>query len=205
MLHGGASYHGSWKGSSRRLPLWPNSCQHLPSCCREGDSGPTGKGCRRRVDGGWGFLDVSGGWAFIPPQVHEMNKRSPLYTILGDVEFADDTVTCSAAGHARAVEALFDSTLGDWKQRQNETERVLVVQYILPKQLPDSNQQNQPNYGVAPLAPCKELRIEEAEITSLFTNMEKSPEDDETQVQESQWDALPALGGRFDLFLCTRK
>ena len=34
--------------------------------------------------------------------------------ILGDVEFADDTVTCSPAAHAPAVEALFDSTLGDW-------------------------------------------------------------------------------------------
>ena len=52
-----------------------------------------------------------------------------LRTLLGDVEFADDTVTCSAASCARAVEELFDSTLQDWSQRRNiaKTERLLVV------------------------------------------------------------------------------
>ena len=49
--------------------------------------------------------------------------------LLGDVEFADDTVTCSAASSASAVEELFDSTLQAWSQRHNiaKTERLLVV------------------------------------------------------------------------------
>ena len=37
--------------------------------------------------------------------------RCQLRTVLGDVEFADDTVTCSAASFAPAVEQLFDETL----------------------------------------------------------------------------------------------
>ena len=45
--------------------------------------------------------------------------KSQLRTVLGDVEFADDTVTCSAASSASAVEDLFDSTLQDWSQRRN--------------------------------------------------------------------------------------
>ena len=55
--------------------------------------------------------------------------KSQLRTVLGDVEFADDTVTCSAASSASAVEELFDSTLQDWSQRRNiaKTERLLVV------------------------------------------------------------------------------
>ena len=55
--------------------------------------------------------------------------KSQLRTVLGDVEFADDTVTCSAASCASAVEELFDSTLQDWSQRRNiaKTERLLVV------------------------------------------------------------------------------
>ena len=49
--------------------------------------------------------------------------------VLGDVEFADDTVTCSTASFAPAVEQLFDDTLHDWSQRRNvgKTERLLVV------------------------------------------------------------------------------
>ena len=31
----------------------------------------------------------------------------------------DDTVTCSAASFALAVEKLFDETLNDWSQRRN--------------------------------------------------------------------------------------
>ena len=49
--------------------------------------------------------------------------------VLGDVEFADDTVICSAAPFAPAVEQLFDDALNDWSQRRNvgKTERLLVV------------------------------------------------------------------------------
>ena len=52
-----------------------------------------------------------------------------LRTVIGDVEFADDTVACSAASSAPAVEQLFDDTLQDWSRRRNvgKTERLLVV------------------------------------------------------------------------------
>ena len=55
--------------------------------------------------------------------------KCQLRTVLGDVEFADETVTCSAASSASAVEELFDSTLQDWSQRRNiaKTERLLLV------------------------------------------------------------------------------
>ena len=55
--------------------------------------------------------------------------RWQLRTVIGAVEFADDTVTCSAASLAPAVEQLFDDTLHDWGQRRNvgKTERLLVV------------------------------------------------------------------------------
>ena len=42
--------------------------------------------------------------------------RCQIRTVLGDVEFADDTVTRSAAPFAPAVEQLFDETLTDWSQ-----------------------------------------------------------------------------------------
>ena len=55
--------------------------------------------------------------------------KCQLRSVLGDVEFADDTVTFSAASSAAAVENLFDATLQDWGQRRNvqKTERLLVV------------------------------------------------------------------------------
>ena len=52
--------------------------------------------------------------------------KSQLRTVLGDVEFADDTVTCSAASSASAVKDLFDSTLQDWSQRRNIALRLSV-------------------------------------------------------------------------------
>ena len=51
-------------------------------------------------------------------RAHRKRKRSQLFTVLGDVEFADDTVTCASASYAPAVE-LFDATLQDWSQRRN--------------------------------------------------------------------------------------
>ena len=37
------------------------------------------------------------------PRSSRKRKRSQLFTVLGDVEFADDTVTCASASHAPAV------------------------------------------------------------------------------------------------------
>ena len=63
------------------------------------------------------------------PRSSRKRGRCQLRTVFGDVEFADDTVTCSAASFAPAVEQLFDDTLRDWNQRRNvgKTERLLVV------------------------------------------------------------------------------
>ena len=63
------------------------------------------------------------------PRSSRKRGRCQLRTVLGDVEFADDTVTCSAASFAPAVEQLFDDTLRDWSQRRNvgKIERLLVV------------------------------------------------------------------------------
>ena len=63
------------------------------------------------------------------PRSSRKRGRCQLRTVLGDVEFADDTVTCASAGSAPLVEDLFDTTLGDWCQRRNigKTERLLVV------------------------------------------------------------------------------
>ena len=63
------------------------------------------------------------------PRSSRKRGRCQLRTVLGDVEFADDTVTCAAAACAPAVEDLFDTTLRDWSQKRNvgKTERLLVV------------------------------------------------------------------------------
>ena len=69
---------------------------------------------------------VAGGWQLVSSQSH---KKERSLSTPGDVEFADDTVTCSSASAAPAVEQLFDETLRDWSQRRNtgKTERLLVV------------------------------------------------------------------------------
>ena len=61
-------------------------------------------------------------------RAHRKRQRSQLFAVLGDVEFADDTVTCASASYAPVVEQLFDATLHDWSQRRNahKTERLLV-------------------------------------------------------------------------------
>ena len=52
-----------------------------------------------------------------------------LRTVLGNVEFADNTGTCSAASSGSAVEDLFDdATLHIWSQQGNApqgTDRIL--------------------------------------------------------------------------------
>ena len=62
-------------------------------------------------------------------QVSEKEGSMPTWDCPRDVEFADDTVTCSVAFFARPVEQLFDDTLHDWSQRRNvgKMERLLVV------------------------------------------------------------------------------
>ena len=63
------------------------------------------------------------------PRATRKRGRCQLKTVLGNVEFADDTVTCSSASAAPAVEQLFDETLRDSSQRRStgKTERLLVV------------------------------------------------------------------------------
>ena len=63
------------------------------------------------------------------PRSSRKRGRCQLRTVLGDVEFADDTVTCSIASFAPVVEQLFDDMLRDWSQRRHvgKTERLLVV------------------------------------------------------------------------------
>ena len=60
------------------------------------------------------------------PKSSRKRGRCQLRTVLGDVEFADDTVTYSAASFASVVDELFDETLHDWSQRRNihRTERL---------------------------------------------------------------------------------
>ena len=83
---------------------------------------------RGQMDEGLDWVaQVDGG--LFRPRSSRKRGRCQLRTVLGDVEFADDTVTCSAASFAPAVEQLFDETLNDWSQRRNvgKTERLLVV------------------------------------------------------------------------------
>ena len=65
--------------------------------------------------------EVDGG--LFRPRSSRKRGRCQLRTVLGDVEFADDTVTCSAASSAPAVEQLFDDALRDWRQRRNAVRR----------------------------------------------------------------------------------
>ena len=54
------------------------------------------------------------------PRSSRKRGKCQLRTALGDVEFADDTVTCSVASFApTAVEQLFDETLNDWREAQH--------------------------------------------------------------------------------------
>ena len=63
---------------------------------------------------------------FFRPRALKKRKRSQVF--LGDVELANENVTCVLANYAPAVEQ-FDDTLKDWSQRRNvdKTERLLVV------------------------------------------------------------------------------
>ena len=90
---------------------------------------------RRKEAASTGQMDEGVDWVaqvdggLFRPRSSRKRGRCQLRTVIGDVEFADDTVTCSAASFAPAVEQLFDETLNDWSQRRNvgKTERLLVV------------------------------------------------------------------------------
>ena len=90
---------------------------------------------RRKEASSQGMMDEGIDWVaqvdggLFRPRSSRKKGRFQLRSVLGDVEFADDTVTCSSSSHAAAVEDLFDSTLQDWSQRRNvaKTERLLVV------------------------------------------------------------------------------
>ena len=69
---------------------------------------------------------------FVSPRSSRKRGRFQLRTVLGDVEFADDTVTCASASSAPLVEDLFDTTLRDWCQKRNvrKTERCWWFQML---------------------------------------------------------------------------
>ena len=90
---------------------------------------------RRKEASSQGLMDEGTDWVaqvdggLFRPRSSRKKGRFQLRIVLGDVDFADDTVTCSSASHAVAVEDLFDNTLHDWSQRRNvgKTKRLLVV------------------------------------------------------------------------------
>ena len=90
---------------------------------------------RRKEAASTGEMDEGIDWVaqvdggLFRPRSSRKRGRRELRTVLGDIEFADDTVTCSAESFVPAVEQLFDDTLRDWSQRRNlgKTERLLVV------------------------------------------------------------------------------
>ena len=90
---------------------------------------------RRKEAAQQGTMDEGINWVaqvdgcLFRPRSSRKRGRCQLRTVLGDVEFADDTVTCASAGFAPLVEDLFDTTLRDWCQKRNagKTERLLVV------------------------------------------------------------------------------
>ena len=140
MLHGGTSYKVRVRGGVSKVFVLERGlrkgCPSSPVLfniyhaavmmdfrARRKEAASTGQ-----MDEGIAWVaQVDGG--LFRPRSSRKRGRCQLRTVLGDVEFADDTVTCSTASFAPAVEQLFDDTLRDWSQRQNvgKTERLLVV------------------------------------------------------------------------------
>ena len=140
MLHGGTSYKVRVHGGMSKIFV-------LERGLREGcPSSPvlfniyhaavmTDFRARRKEAASLGQMDEGIDWVaqvdggLFRPRSSRKRGRCQLRTVIGDVEFADDTVTCSVASFAPAVEQLFDDTLHDWSQRRNvgKTERLLVV------------------------------------------------------------------------------
>ena len=139
MLHGGTSYKVSVHGVMSKVfvlecglregcPSSPvlfniyHAAVMLDFRARRKEAASTGQ-----MDEGIPWVaQVDGG--LFRPRSSRKRGRCQLRTVIGDVEFADDTITCSAASSAPAVEKLFE-TLSDWSQRRNvgKTERFLVV------------------------------------------------------------------------------
>ena len=137
MLHGGTSYkvriHG---GLSKEFVLERGLREGCPSSpvlfniyhaavmmdfrARRKDAAATGD-----IDEGIAWVSQVDGVLF-RLRAHRKRKRSQLFSVLGDVEFADDTVTCASARYAPAVEHLFDATLQDWSQRRNIRQSVFL-------------------------------------------------------------------------------
>ena len=91
---------------------------------------------RRKLAAADGLMDEGVEWisqmdgSLFRARPFRKKGKCQLRSVLGDVEFADDTVTFSAASSAEAVEGLFDETLRrDWSQRRNiqKTERLLAA------------------------------------------------------------------------------
>ena len=140
MLHGGTSYrvrvHG---GLSKVLVLergLRESCPSRPVLFNIYHAAVMMDfRARRKEAAQQGKMDEGINWAaqvdgcLFRPRSSRKRGRCQLRTVLGDVEFADDTVTCASAACAPMVEDLFDATLQDWSQKRNvvKTERLLVV------------------------------------------------------------------------------
>ena len=142
MLHGGTSYkvrvHGGMskvfvleRGLREGCPSSPVlfSVYHAAVMMDFRARRSEAASASQMVEGIDWVAQVDGGLFINKPRSSRKRGRCQLRTVLGDVEFANDTVTCSAASFAPAVEQLFDETLNDWSQRRNvgKTERLLVV------------------------------------------------------------------------------
>ena len=119
MLHRGTSYKVRVHGGMSNCPSSPvlfniyHAAVMMDFRARRKEAASTGE-----MDEGIAWVaQVDGG--LFRPRSSRKRGRCQLRTVLGDVEFADDTVTCSIASFA-PVDTLRDWSLG-------KTERLLVV------------------------------------------------------------------------------
>ena len=118
MLHGGTSYRGRIHGGLSKVFVLERGlregCPSSPVLFNIHHAAVTVVG---QVDEGIEWVTQVDGGLFRP---HSSRKRGrcQLRTVLGDVEFADDTMTCSVTAFAPAVERLFDVTLNGWGQKE---------------------------------------------------------------------------------------
>ena len=116
MLHGGASYRVRVHGGVSKIFVLERG---LRECC---PSSPVllnayhaavvmdfrarrkEAASQDQMDEGIDWVAPVDGGLFRPRSSRKSRGRCQLRTVLGDVEFADDTVTCSAASSAPAVE-----------------------------------------------------------------------------------------------------
>ena len=80
---------------------------------------------RRKEAASTGEMDEGIAWVaqvdggLFRPRSSRKRGRCQLRTVLGDVEFADDTVTCSIASFAPAVEQLFGGVYSEGPRGRN--------------------------------------------------------------------------------------